>query len=277
MLWFIRPGRTPPAPAESGRSANRLMKSLPIRCLAFVAFAVTFGCLAMAPGAAAASFEEARSAFTEGRFEEAARIAETLDTSSGQALAARALAIHAYYILEEDDDTREPLLLRSIGLAKRAVEIDPDNADAHIMLAATLGRHAQVISSLEASNRGYAEKIREAAETALGIDPDLVTALLTLGRWHSELIGVMGSFLARTLYGAREEEALAFLERAFELAPESKDVALEYALGLLMLDDDEYRDKAHDLLILAVGIPSGDAYEAIIHAEAARHLEGLED
>ncbi len=238
---------------------------------------MTIALLTMVPGAGAASFEEARSAFAEGRFEEAARIAETIDTSAGQILAARALAVHAHYILEDGDSTREPLLLRSIELAKRALEMDPDNAGAHIMVATALGRHAQAISSLEALNKGYADRIREAAEAALGTDPDLVPALLTLGRWHSELIGMMGSFLARTLYGAREDEALAFLERAFELAPESKEVALQYALGLLMLDDDEYRDKAHGLLSRAVGIPPGDAYEAIVHSEAVRHLEGLEE
>ncbi|MDE0045278.1 MAG: hypothetical protein OXU19_05370 [bacterium] len=233
-------------------------------------------CLVTAPGAGARTIEDAQLALAEGRFEEAVRIAETLDTSEGQALAARALAIHAYYILEEEDDTREPLLLRAIELARKAVELDPGNADAHVMLAATLGRHAQVISSLEASNKGYAEKIEEAAETALGIDPDLVAAHLTLGRLHSELIGVMGSFLARTLYGAREEEALAHLERAFELAPDAKEVALEYALGLLMLDDDEYRTRAHELVVLAIEIPTVDAYRAIVHGEAVKLLESLE-
>ena len=247
------------------------------RSLALAATALLIGCLAMTPGAGAQSIEEARSALAEGRFQEASRIAEALDTSEGQAFAARALAIHAYYILEEEDDTREPLLLRAIELARKAIEIDPGNADAHVMLAATLGRHAQVISSFEASNKGYAEKIQEAADTALGIDPDLFPAHLTLGRLHSELIGVMGSFLARTLYGAREDEALKHLERAFELAPDAKEVALEYALGLLMLDDDEYRDRAHDLLILAVGISPEDAYQEIIHREAVKHLESLEE
>ena len=87
----------------------------------------------------------------------------------------------------------------------------------------------------------------------------------------------MGSFLARTLYGAREEEALVHLERAFELAPDAKEVALEYAIGLLMLDEDEYRTRARELLILAVGIPPEDAYQAIIHEEAVSHLESLEE
>ena len=248
------------------------------RSLAPAVMAVLIGCLMMVPGNAGAEpIEEARSALAEGRFEEAARIAETLDTSEGQALAARALAIHAYYILEEEDDTREPLLLRAIALARKAIEIDPGNAEAYTMLAATLGRHAQVISSLEASNKGYAEQIRDAAETALGIDPDLVPAHLTLGRLHSELIGVMGSFLARTLYGAREDDALEHLERAFELAPGAKEVALEYAIGLLMLDEDEYRMKARELLIHSVGIQPENAYEAIVHEEAVSQLESLEE
>ncbi len=249
-----------------------------LRSLAPVIMVGLIACLMVFPGSAGAgSIEEARIALADGRFKESARIAQELDTSEGQVLASRALGIYAHYILGEGDDTREPLLLRAIEFARKAVESDPGNADAHVMLSAALGRHAQVISSMEASNKGYVTMIREAAETALGIDPDLVAAHLSLGRLHAELINVMGSFLARTLYGAREKDALAHLERAFELAPDTKEVTLQFALGLLTLDEDAYGTRARELLMHSVAIPPGDAYEALVHEEAVRHLEGLQE
>ena len=43
-----------------------------------------------------------------------------------------------------------------------------------------------------------------------------------------------------------------------------------------MLDDDEYGLRAHELLVLAVDLPTGDAYQAIVHGEAVKLLESLE-
>ena len=270
-LTALKTGMT--APPSGVQCAPKIL----VRSMASAVMAMLIGCLMAVSGSVAAqSIKEARAALAEGSFEEAAQIAETIDTSEGQALAARALGIHAYYILDETDDTRAPLLSQAVELARKAVESDPGNADAHVMLSAALGWHAQVISSLEASNKGYVTMIREAAEAALAIDPDLVAAHLSLGRLHSELISVMGSFLAQMLYGAREEVALEHLERALELAPDTKKVTLQVALGLLTLDEDAHAMRARELLIQSVATPPMDAYETIIHDEAVKHLESLD-
>ena len=53
--------------------------------------------LALFPAdASAQSLEEARSAFSEGRFLEAAELGEALGTSAGYALAARSLTVYAH-------------------------------------------------------------------------------------------------------------------------------------------------------------------------------------
>ena len=82
--------------------------------------------------------------------------------------------------------------------------------------------------------------------------------------------------MARLTYGAREETALASLQRALELAPEAKAVPLQYALGLLVLDEDEYRDKARRLLKRAVELPAKDAYDRILHKQAVERLKALD-
>ena len=231
-------------------------------------------CLALAGTAGAQAIDEAREAYTQGRFADAARMGEAVGTSKGLALAARSLTIHAYYIAGKHE--REALLERAVELARKAVRSDSGNADAHLQLAHALGRYAQAIGPFEAANRGYAEKIREATETALRLDPDMASAHLSLGRWHAELVGTAGSFLARLTYGAREKHALASLERAFELAPSAKAVPFEYAVGLLALDEDEYREQARGLLKRAVELPVKDAYEGLLHKKAVKRLRALE-
>ena len=235
------------------------------------------GCLATAllTGAAGAqSIEEAKSAHAEGRFADAARIGGALGTSEGYALAARSLAIHGYYFAP--DDEAEALLEEATALARKAIRVDPDNAEAYLRLVQAMGRHAQAIGSFEAINRGYAGKIREAAEKALELDPEMAAAHTALGAWHAEVVAAVGSFLARITHGARESDAFAHFEAALKYAPDTKSVNLEYALGLLTLDEDEYREKARGFLKRAIGIPAKDAYDRLLHKRAVERLAALE-
>ena len=87
----------------------------------------------------------------------------------------------------------------------------------------------------------------------------------------------MGSFMARTVYGARKKDGIASFERALALAPNAKAVPLQYALGLIALDDYQYREKARNLLMRAIGLPAKDAYERILHIEAVEALDNLNE
>lgn len=234
-------------------------------CLAFVYVLQPVGV------AHAKAIDEAKAAYAQGRFAEAARIGESLGTSQGFALSAESLSVHANYIAKKGE--RKELLEQAVTLARKAVTSDPGNADAHLQLARAIGRRAETVGVFEAA--GEAEKIRESTENALRINPKLVAAHLSLGRWHSELVGAMGSFVARTVYGARKKDGIASFERALALAPNAKAVPLQYALGLIALDDYQYREKARDLLMRAIGLPAKDAYERILHIEAVEALDNL--
>ena len=234
-------------------------------------------CLVAAPltvSAGAQSIDAARTAYAEGRFADASRIAERLGGSEGYALAARALVVHARHVA--GDGEKEESFERAVGLARKAVGADPRNANAHLQLARAIGRLAQAVGAFEAANQGYAEKVRESTETALRLDPRLAAAYLSLGRWHAGIVGAAGSFVARLTFGARERDALAAFERAFELAPDRKAVPLQYALGLLALDEDEYREKARALLLRAIDIPARDAYDRLLHERAVDRLKALD-
>ena len=189
------------------------------------------------PGAAdAQAIDLAQAAYNEGRFTDAARAGEALGTSEGYALAAESLTVHAHYIAQ--DSEKEALIKYAVELARKAVHSNPDNADAHLQLAHAVGRYAQIVSPLQAASRGYAEQVHVSTENALQLDPEMVSAHLSLGRWHAELVSAMGPLMARMIYRARKKDAIAAFERALELAPHEKSVSLEYALGLLALDEE---------------------------------------
>ena len=152
----------------------------------------------------------------------------------------------------------------------------PEDPEAHFQLAHAVGRYAQSISPMKALREGYAGRSRAAIEAALRLDPDMVHARVSLGSWHADVVARAGRFIARTAYGATRKAAIENYERALELAPDDKIVLAEAARGLLALDRREHRVRARELLSSAVGMPSEDAFEQIIHKEAELRLATLE-
>ena len=224
--------------------------------------------------AEAQSIDAARAAYIEGRFMEAAEVAEALGTSEGFALASKSVAIQAYYI--SPDDEKDALFERALALAQEAIRSDPDDPQAHIQLSHVMGRHGQTIGVLESASKGYADRIRDSVENALRLSPEMPEAHLSMGMWHSEVVSSLGSFMADMMFGADEDDAIEFYERALEGAPEEKIVPLEYAIGLLDLDDDEYREQARRLLQRAIELPVKDAYDDLIHQKAVETLAALD-
>ena len=229
--------------------------------------------LLLAGAARAHSVEAARAAYAEGRFIHAAELAASLETSEGYALAARSLAIYSYYIARYDE--KQALFDRAALLAREAIRLDPANPEAHLELAHVMGRQAQTLGVLKAVNEGYAEKVRAAIEEALRLDPEMVPAHLSLATWHAEAVNG-GGFLASVLYGATKKGALEHYRKALELAPGEKVVLVEYALGLLLLDEDRNREQARDLLMRAIEMPPEDAHDRIIHRRAVMRLTALD-
>lgn len=234
---------------------------------------LTIVCLFAPAGTACAqSIEEARAAYAEGRFIEAADLARVIGTSEGYALAADSLAIHGYYIALEGE--KAALFGRAEELAREAIQLDAANPQAHLQLAHAMGRQAQVSGTLKALKEGYATKVRDAIEEALRLDPKLAAAHVSLGAWHAGALGA-GGFFAALLYGASEEEALAHFKRALELAPRDKAALFEYATGLLSLDAEENRARARELLKRAIRLPPKDAFGRLVHQKALNRLTAL--
>lgn len=243
-----------------------------IKAPALTCLAVTFWIFS-ASIASAQSIEAARAALDEGRFIEAAELAESLETSESYALAARALAIHGYHFAK--DDEKQILFEHATKLAREAVRLDPQDPDAHLQLAHALGRYTQTVDLSEAFSKGYPKEVRNELEEALRLKPDMAAAHFSLGSWHAEARHG-GGVMAGILYGASAKEALAHFERALELAPDDKPTLYLSAHGLLLLDRNSNYERARDLLTRAVKAPSKNAYDRIKHESAVKLLEDLE-
>ncbi|MDE2848309.1 MAG: hypothetical protein OXO51_16530 [Gemmatimonadota bacterium] len=220
------------------------------------------------PSANAQSIDEARTAFKEGRFLEAADLAEALGTSVGYALAAQSLAVHGHYVAAGDD--RKGFFERAMKLGEEAVRVDSTNQEAYYQSAHAVGRYSLTVGRFTALRRGLAGRVRGLLESALAIDPDFAEVHMAFGSWHAGI--ARAGRVARFLYKGKRESAVFHYERALELAPDSMIVLLEYALNLPDLDREGGRERAGELLSKAAGLPARDAFEALIHQDVLEAL-----
>lgn len=231
-------------------------------------------CLALLPASAAAqSIDDANAAYTEGRFVEAADMGEALGTSDGYALAAKSMAVYAHY--EASDEEFSEAIERAIRMGEEAIAADPNNPDAHYQSAHAVGRYAQRVGAFTALREGLAGKIRDLLEATLALDPDYVDAMLALGGWHADIAAE--GFVARTMYGGSEEEAVTLFERALELAPESRIVLHAYGIRLQRLDKERGTERAREMLERALALPLGDAYDDYVYLDVLDGLDALNE
>jgi tetratricopeptide (TPR) repeat protein len=148
------------------------------------------------------------------------------DSSSYDALwkSSRSLADLAEY--EPHEEKRADMYRRAEALARRAVTVNPDDAEAYFHLARALGR---VALSLGPKDRvKYGKAVREQALEALRLDPDHPGALHVMAVWHAEVRRLpriarffAKSFLGGQIFGsARWDEAVRLLSRAVEVDPQ---------------------------------------------------------
>lgn len=235
--------------------------------------AATASLMLLAADASAQSIDEARSAYADGRFVEAADLAEALGTSEGYALAAQSLAVYAHY--EASEEEWEAIIERAQRMGEEAVKADSTNPDAHYQSAHAVGRYAQRVGAWTALRQGLAGKIRDLLEATLAIDPDYVDANLALGGWHADIDAE--GFMARRMYGGKKEEAVRLFERALELAPESKVVLHAYAIRLPRLDEENGKERAREMLEKALGVLPQDAFEDYVHLDILEALDELNE
>lgn len=110
--------------------------------------------------------------------------------------------------------------------ARRAMELNPTDAEGHFHLSRALGRTALTLGSRERVK--YAGEVRKHALEALKINPQHAGALHVMGVWNAEVMRLSGvsRFFAKNLLGgdvfgkASWGEAVRYMEQAIAVEPD---------------------------------------------------------
>ena len=185
----------------------------------------------------------------------------------GATPANKAAGIHSLQVGAEE---ALRLLQAAITRGDQAVELLPDDANAHYMLALALGRYSQRISIIKALANGIATRVRSHLDITLKLAPEHAEAHIALGLYHAEIVAKIGALLAGLTYQASGEAALEEFRRAIKLTPRSPIANIEYANGLLLLDARKHREQAQELYARAAAVEPADAMELLDVERAQR-------
>jgi tetratricopeptide (TPR) repeat protein len=120
--------------------------------------------------------------------------------------------------------------------AKRAVEVAPNNANAHVCLAVAYGKMTDFVDNK--TKMQYSEVVKSEAEKAIELSPRNDVALFILARWNFDMatLNPILKAFAETLYGqlppASKEKAVEYFQRAIAIAPDQIMYRAEYAKAL---------------------------------------------
>ena len=132
---------------------------------------------------------------------------------------------------------------RAILHAQRLVEVYPDNAYSHFLLAATMGNFAQFESGQRKVAIGRMVQLH--SQKAIDLDSTLAYPYVSLGIYYREITQLkwFERTLAKMFYGRlpniSKEDVLKTLHHAVQLRPEFPFLHYELAMTYLMFEDVE--------------------------------------
>jgi tetratricopeptide (TPR) repeat protein len=126
---------------------------------------------------------------------------------------------------DADPTQREQYFADGEKYARRAVAVNPNDAEGHFVLARALGRVALTLGVKQRVN--YAKDVREQALEALKSDSLHPGALHVLGRWNAEIMRLSGfsRFFAKNFLGgdvfsqASWDNAVDYMEKSVKVDP----------------------------------------------------------
>jgi tetratricopeptide (TPR) repeat protein len=217
---------------------------------------------------AAGSLQEAKSLYAKGEFLKASNVAAELNTAEGNALAAKALSLHASTQPEKNQDE---LYSKAETYARAAIKTNAKYAEGYMETARALGRLSQLRGVMTALSQGYGSQIRENLDKCLELDKDHAGAMVAYGVWHSEIVSKGVGWL----YGASGDKGLEYFNKAIKLEPKTIIHRVEFARGMVLLDKAKFLPKAIEHLEVAVKLTPNDAAEKLDLVRAQRDLASL--
>jgi tetratricopeptide (TPR) repeat protein len=199
--------------------------------------------------------------FHNGEFQRAAE-AGLKAGNAGIIVANKACAIHANY-LEKKERAKLDLLMEVAERAKAHAAQDERNPNAWYWQAYALGRYSQGISVAKALAQGLGNRVKEALEKTIRLQPRHADAHVALGAFHAEVIDKVGTLIGGMTYGAKKETGLRLFQQALEINPGAPIALIEYANGLVMLEGEKKLKEATRLYEQAAAAKPMDATERL--------------
>jgi len=112
----------------------------------------------------------------------------------------------------------------ALDYARRAAELDPQNAKAHLSVAISYGKLADFVGNK--TKVEYSRLVRDETLKSIELDPTDDFAWHVMGLWHQRVANISGvlKMVAKVVYGglpaASNEEAVKCMKKAVELAPQ---------------------------------------------------------
>lgn len=222
--------------------------------------------------AVAEALQDAWRAYHRGDFQAACEMGLALGVI-GHTVADKATSMYATF-LETDKRSRLALFGQAAERSEAAAKAMPRHANAHYLVGYCLGRHSQGSSVVEAIAQGVAGRVKKALDRTLSLEPKHADAHIATGTYHAEVIDKVGTLIGGLTYGASQSDALAHYRKALALNPDSAIARVEYARGLLMLDDSKLAN-AKKLLAEAAKVKPADATERLDVELANERLAAL--
>lgn len=207
----------------------------------------------------------AQQAYREGRWGDAASLAENAGGAEGYAFAAGALI--AQLMVEPENPDREALADQALDLARQAYRLDEASVSARLRLASSLGFRGRFMSGIGAYMRHIPQRGRNLIESVVEEQPDNAWAVGMLGAWHLE-VARRGGDRGLSALDASVEAGIGFYSQAIAMDEFNPATRFYFALSLLALDEDAYRPRAAEQLAIVVQLQARDAFEAGIIQEA---------
>lgn len=221
--------------------------------------------------ALAAALQDAWRAFHRGDFKAAFEAGEKLGPI-GASVAAKAIGIHATYLVDNDAEKLKRFE-QAAKLAEAAVKALPGEANSHYRLAFALGRYSQGLSIVKALKEGIATRVRTALDTTLDLVPKHAEAHTAMAVYHAEIVNKIGALIGGMTYGAKPAEAEKHIKTALKLTPNSPIAHIEHGNVLMLLYGGRKEGDAAAAYEKAAKINPVDAMEALDAAYAREQIE----
>ena len=179
---------------------------------------------------------------------------------------------------ERNEPLRTALYAKATDYARRAVALNPGDAEGHFHLSRALGRTALALGPRERVKLGI--EVREQALAALTLSPRHPGALHVMGVWNAEIMRLNGiartvakAFLGGRIFStASWSEAVRYLELAVQVEPERLVHRLDLARIYRDLDRTEDARAAYRA---AVASADFDPNDRVYRQQATEELRRL--